>query len=217
MKYIFLLFFVSWAMLSNAQQVILKSIRLNNRGGIVEIKVEIQSQYDTLVAIIDGSANILSIQPKNASDFVIIEYFDRYNEPELIGKLSMINQTRINYYLRGVGPDENMGKISEIGKTKVDYYYADPDKTGRVYFIGNLIFNYYTRANDAALAAKISKIGTVEADYFSSFSDLELRGHLKSLGKYTFEYYTQYDDNSKMGKIKKVNGKDNRFELIIDL
>jgi|GEM_PF-1617401 len=217
MKFILVVVLTAYAFYNYAQQAVLNTVKIKSSGEITEIKIEVRTTYDTFYLNIDGYGQVLSIEPINAGNNFTIDYYDRFAEPEIIGKISMLNQTKISYFLRGGTPNEIVGKMMKIGNVKIDYYYSDPDKTGRIYFVGNLVMNYYTRSNDAVTATKISKVGNINIEYFTSFSDIELQGFVKKIGDYEIEYFKQYDDTAKSRKIKKINGSDNRFKLIVEL
>jgi len=214
MKYLFFVLIILSAFITNAQQAVLKTVKVGNFGKIIEIEIEVRTNYDTFSLKLDGYGQILSLELLKHSGNINIEFYDRFAEPEIVGKFSCLNLSKVKYYQRGGTPDEIVGKISEIGNVKIDYYYADPDKSGRIYYVGNLVFNYYTRSNDESVMTRISRIGNIEIEYFTSYSDLELKGYIRKIGNFSIEYYTQYDDASKSGKIKKVTGSDTRFKLI---
>ncbi len=138
------------------------------------------------------------------------DYIESEEFPEIMGKLSSVNGTLIQYYTGLDSQDIKYGKIKSIGDLAVEYFEnkTEKDRYGKVKHIGDIQLDYWRRTGfDVTLVGKISRIGDIKIDYYNDQNDKTTYGQLKDIGPVHFSYWEDYYSSSmKVGRLRSLSG-----------
>jgi hypothetical protein len=118
-------------------------------------------------------------------DNLQLEFYGKWDDNQLLGKLKKIGNLPITYYDR-FDWDELRGKVKSIGDVKL---------------------TYYDRFDWDELKGKLKSVGDLKMVYYDRFGWDEVKGKLKQAGNTTITYYDRFDADSERGRVKNVREK----------
>ncbi len=144
-----------------------------------------------VAVIIDGHGKVcLRARTGNLS----LDYYNRFDNPDLLGQLKTVNGINIKYYDRFDG-NEFLGRVKAIGSIEI---------------------KYYSRFDGQDNIGKIKSIGDQNITYFDRFDGNDNLGKVKSVGNAKFTYFDRFNGNDVVtGKLKSVSG--DAPYLVLDL